>query len=163
MADSKRRCFGLVAIALGVATIIVDSTIVNVAVPSIIKDLGVTSTQAQWIQEVYTLVFASTLLVFGRLSDRFGRRAMFALGVVIFVVASLLAAQSQSGEFLIAARFIQGIGGAMMLPTSLSILNSTFFGKERGIAFAIWGSTIGAAAALGPLVGGWLTTDLSWR
>ena len=163
VADSKRRWFGLVAIALGVATIIVDSTIVNVAVPSIIKDLGVTSTQAQWIQEVYTLVFASTLLVFGRLSDRFGRRAMFALGVVIFVIASLLAAQSQSGEFLIAARFIQGIGGAMMLPTSLSILNSTFFGKERGIAFAIWGSTIGAAAALGPLVGGWLTTDLSWR
>ncbi len=159
----KKKWFGLVAIALGVAAIIVDATIVNVAIPSIIKDLRITSSQAQWIQEVYTLVFASTLLVFGRLADRVGRRNMFMLGVLIFVASSLLAAQSQSGEMLISMRLLQGLGGAMMLPTSLSILNSTFFGKERGIAFAIWGSTIGAAAAIGPLIGGWLTTNLSWR
>ena len=160
---SKSRWFGLVAIALGVAGIIVDATIVNVAIPSIINDLKITATQTQWIQEAYTLVFASTLLVFGRLSDRFGRRALFALGVLIFVLSSLAAAQANSGAFLIEARLIQGIGGAMMLPTSLSLLNSTFFGKERGIAFAVWGSTIGGAAALGPLIGGWLTTNLSWR
>ena len=159
----KKRWFGLVAIALGVAGIIVDATIVNVAIPSIIEDLKITSTQTQWIQEAYTLVFASTLLVFGRLSDRFGRRALFALGMLIFVISSLAAAQANSGAFLIEARLIQGIGGAMMLPTSLSLLNSTFFGKERGIAFAVWGSTIGGAAALGPLIGGWLTTNLSWR
>lgn len=159
----KKRWFGLIAISLGVAGIIVDATIVNVAIPSIIDDLKVTSTQTQWIQEAYTLVFASTLLVFGRLADRFGRRAMFALGMVIFVLSSLLAAQANSGEVLIGMRLVQGIGGAMMLPTSLSLLNSTFFGKERGIAFAIWGSTIGGAAALGPLIGGWLTTNLSWR
>lgn len=159
----RSRWFGLVAISLGVAGIIVDATIVNVAIPSIIADLKVTATQTQWIQEAYTLVFASTLLVFGRLSDRFGRRNLFVLGMLIFVISSLTAAQANSGAFLIESRLIQGIGGAMMLPTSLSLLNSTFFGKERGIAFAIWGSTIGGAAALGPLIGGWLTTNLSWR
>ena len=161
--SDRRRWLGLPFIALGVALIIVDSTIVNVAIPSIIDDLGVTSTQAQWVQEIYTLVFASLLLVFGRIADRTGRRAMFVLGVLIFVVSSVLAATVDSGNALIGARLIQGIGGAMMLPTSLSLLNSTFFGKDRGIAFAVWGSTIGAAAAFGPLLGGWLTTSFSWR
>lgn len=159
----RKRWLGLPFIALGVALIIVDSTIVNVAIPSIIDDLGVTSTQAQWIQETYTLVFASLLLVFGRIADRTGRRRMFALGVLIFVLSSVLAANVNSGDALIAARMVQGFGGAMMLPTSLSLLNSTFFGKDRGIAFAVWGSTIGAAAAFGPLLGGWLTTSFSWR
>ncbi len=161
--ENKKKWFGLLFIALGVAAIIVDATIVNVAVPSIIADLNVTSTEAQWIQEAYTLIFASTLLVFGRLADKFGRRAMFSIGMLIFVASSLIAASANTGTFLIEARLVQGLGGAMMLPTSLSLLNSTFFGKERGIAFAVWGSTIGGAAALGPLLGGWLTTDLSWR
>lgn len=159
----KNRWLGLVALSLGVAAIIVDATIVNVAIPTIIKDLKATSTQVQWIQEAYTLVFASTLLVFGRLADRSGRKKMFVLGVFIFVISSILAAQAPSPDILIFTRIIQGIGGAMMLPTSVSILNSTFEGKERGIAFAVWGSTIGGAAALGPLIGGWLTTDFSWR
>jgi len=160
---AKKRWVGLFFIALGVSMIIVDATIVNVAVPTIIEDLKITSTQAQWIQETYTLVFASLLLVFGRLADRFGRRQMFSLGVLVFIVSSVVAATSGSGNLLIAARLVQGIGGAMMLPTSLSLLNSTFFGKERGIAFAVWGSTIGGTAALGPLLGGWLTTDFTWR
>ncbi len=159
----RRRWFGLFFIALGVSMIIVDATIVNVAIPSIIRDLKISSSQAQWIQETYTLVFASTLLVFGRLADRFGRRNMFTLGAIIFVGSSVLAAVASSGDLLIAARLVQGLGGAAMLPTSLSIINSTFFGKERGIAFAIWGSTIGGTAALGPLLGGWLTTDFTWR
>ena len=128
----NKRWFGLIAIALGVAGIIVDATIVNVAIPSIFRDLKITSTQAQWIQEAYTLVFASTLLLFGRLSDRFGRRFMFLIGVVVFVFASLMATQATRGAYLIEMRLVQGIGGAMMLPTSLSILNSTFFGRERG-------------------------------
>ena len=132
----KKRWVGLFFIALGVSMIIVDATIVNVAVPTIIEDLKITSTQAQWIQETYTLVFASLLLVFGRLADRFGRRQMFSLGVLVFIISSVVAATSSSGNLLIAARLVQGIGGAMMLPTSLSLLNSTFFGKERGIAFA---------------------------
>ncbi|MCZ7439807.1 MFS transporter [Micromonospora sp. WMMC241] len=161
--DGRGRWFGLLAISLGVAMIIVDATIVNVAVPQIIRDLDITSTDAQWVQEAYTLVFAALLLVAGRFADRSGRRRMFVTGVSVFVVASVLAALAGSGEALIGARVLQGIGGAMMLPTSLSLLNANFTGRERGIAFAVWGSTIGGAAALGPLLGGWLTTTYSWR
>ena len=126
----KKRWFGLIAISLGVAGIIVDATIVNVAIPAIINDLKITATQTQWIQEAYTLVFASTLLVFGTLSDKFGRRALFMLGMLIFVASSMAAAQANSGEFLIQMRLVQGIGGAMMLPTSLSLLNSTFLDRK---------------------------------
>ena len=164
MADlARRRWFGLVFISLAVALIIVDSTIVNVAIPSIVDELGITSTQVQWVQEAYTLVFASLLLMFGSLADRFGRRRMLLIGVVIFALSSLVAALSPSGDALIAARLVQGVGGAMMLPSTLSLLNATFRGRERGIAFAVWGSTIGGMAAVGPLLGGWLTTDFSWR
>lgn len=143
--------------------IIVDATIVNVAVPSIIDDLGITSSEAQWVQESYTLVFAALLLMFGRLADRWGRKLLFLIGVVLFMAASLWAATAGSGGELIAARLAQGVGGALMLPTSLSLINANFRGKDRAIAFAIWGSTIGGTAALGPLLGGWLTTDFSWR
>jgi EmrB/QacA subfamily drug resistance transporter len=160
---SRARWYGLFFISLGVAMIIVDATIVNVAVPTIIRDLGITSTDTQWVQESYTLVFAAFLLTFGRLSDRFGRRRLFVLGVVIFVLASLLAASAESAPALIGSRVLQGFGGAMILPTSLSIINAGFRGRERGIAFAVWGSTIGGTAALGPLLGGWLTTSYSWR
>ncbi|MER7457119.1 MFS transporter [Micromonospora sp. NPDC126480] len=161
--QGRARWWGLLALSLGVATIIVDVTIVNVAVPAIIRDLGITATDAQWVQEAYTLVFASLLLVAGRFADRAGRRRMFVAGVAVFVGASVLAAVAGSGEALIGARVLQGLGGAMMLPTSLSLLNATFTGREKAVAFAVWGSTIGGAAALGPLLGGWLTTELSWR
>ncbi len=159
----RRRWLGLVVISLGVALIIVDSTIVNVAIPSIIADIGLTSTQAQWVQEIYILIFAALLLVSGRLADTYGRRRFFAIGVVVFAAASVLAALAQTPETLIAARAVQGLGGAMMLPTSLSLLNANFRGRDRGTAFGIWGATIGGTAALGPLLGGWLTTDFSWR
>lgn len=158
-----RRWAGLVFVALGVAAIIVDATIVNVAVPSIIDDLGITASEAQWVQEAYTLVFAAFLLMFGRLADRWGRRRIFSIGVVVFMVASVWCATAGSGAELITARLVQGLGGAMMLPTSLSLINANFRGKDRALAFAIWGSTIGGAAALGPLLGGWLTTEFSWR
>ncbi|UQU62775.1 DHA2 family efflux MFS transporter permease subunit [Couchioplanes caeruleus] len=158
-----RRWLGLVMISLGVAMIIVDATIVNVAVPSIIKDIGATSSDAQWIQESYTLVFAALLLVAGRTADRSGRRRLFLAGIVVFTLASVGCALAPTPPLLIAGRLVQGVGGAMILPTSLSLLNASFTGRERGIAFAVWGSTIGGAAALGPLLGGWLTTDLSWR
>ncbi|GAA1635714.1 DHA2 family efflux MFS transporter permease subunit [Microbacterium flavum] len=160
---SSRRWIGLVFISLAVALIIVDSTIVNVAVPAIVDDLGISSTQVQWVQEAYTLVFASMLLLFGSLADRIGRRRMLLTGVVLFAGASVGAAFAPSGDLLIGARLIQGIGGAMMLPSTLSLLNATFRGRERGIAFAVWGSTIGGMAAVGPLLGGWLTTSFSWR
>ncbi len=133
------------------------------AIPSIVDELGITSTEVQWVQETYTLVFASLLLVFGSLADRYGRRRMMLIGVAIFVLASVAAALAPTGGLLILARLVQGIGGSLILPTTLSLINSTFRGKERGIAFAVWGSTIGGMAALGPLLGGWLTTAFSWR
>jgi EmrB/QacA subfamily drug resistance transporter len=161
--ESRRRWIGLVFISIAVALIIVDSTIVNVAIPSVVDELGITSTEVQWVQETYTLVFASLLLVFGTLADRFGRRRLLLIGVVIFALASILAALAADGTLLIASRTVQGLGGAMILPASLSIINATFRGKDRAIAFAVWGSTIGGMAAVGPLLGGWLTTYFSWR
>ncbi|MFB2554512.1 DHA2 family efflux MFS transporter permease subunit [Herbiconiux liangxiaofengii] len=161
--SSRARWAGLVFISVAVALIIVDSTIVNVAIPSVIDDLGITSTQVQWVQESYTLVFAALLLVFGTLADRFGRRRLLVIGVLVFAAASVFAATAQSGDLLILARVVQGVGGAMVLPTTLSLINATFRGKERAIAFAVWGSTIGGMTAVGPLLGGWLTTYFSWR
>lgn len=160
---NRLRWVGLVFISIAVSLIIVDSTIVNVAIPAIVDDLGITSTEVQWVQEAYTLVFAALLLVFGSLADRFGRRRVMIIGVVVFAASSVLAAFAPDGGMLILARLAQGVGGSMILPTTLSIINATFRGRERGIAFAVWGSTIGGMAAVGPLLGGWLTTAFSWR
>ncbi|MFE1367304.1 MFS transporter [Streptomyces anulatus] len=159
---TARQWLGLVAVALGVALIVVDMTIVNVILAPIIEDLSIGSSEAQWIQESYAIAFAALLLVTGRLSDLYGARRIFLLGLAVFGVTSLLAASAPGGGLLILARFVQGVGGAMMLPTSLALLNATFTGRARGQAFAVWGSTIGAAAAVGPLLGGWLA-DISWR
>ncbi|NEB36284.1 DHA2 family efflux MFS transporter permease subunit [Streptomyces sp. SID14515] len=161
--SATRRWLGLIAIALGVALIVVDTTIVNVIVPSVIEDLDATSAQAQWIQESYAIVFAALLLLTGRLADIFGARRIFLWGVVVFGATSVLAGLAPGSGLLILARFLQGAGAAMLLPTSLSLLKATFTGKARGQAFAVWGSTIGAAAALGPLLGGWLAEHVSWR
>lgn len=163
MTSPKTRWFGLLFVSLAISLIIIDSTIVNVSIPSIIEDLGITSTQVQWVQESYTLVFAAFILVFGALADRFGRRKMLVFGMAIFIVASVFAGLAQDGDLLIAARVLQGFGGAMILPTTLSLVNANFQGKERAIAFAVWGSTIGGMVAVGPLLGGWLTTYYSWR
>jgi EmrB/QacA subfamily drug resistance transporter len=159
----RRRWFGLVAIALAVSLVIIDVTIVNVAVPAIIVDLGASATQAQWVQEAYTLVFAALLLSAGRIGDRIGRRRTLVAGIAVFVAASVLAALAPTPELLIAARVLQGVGGAAIFPATLSLINAGFTGRERGIAFAVWGSTIGGMAAVGPLLGGWLTTEASWR
>jgi EmrB/QacA subfamily drug resistance transporter len=150
-------------IALGVAMIIVDATIVNVAIPSIIRDIGISVTDAEWVNSIYSLVFASLLLTTGRVGDIVGRRRLFVIGTVAFVAASLVAALAPSAGVLILGRFLQGVGGAMLLPASLSTVNAMYQGRDRAVAFAIWGSTIGGAAALGPLIGGWLTTSFSWR
>jgi EmrB/QacA subfamily drug resistance transporter len=163
MTTERNRWVGLIFISLAVSIIIVDGTIVNVALPSIIDELNISSTEVQWVQESYTLVFAALLLVFGTLGDRWGRRRLLIIGIVIFPLSSVAAAFADSGTTLILARTIQGVGGAMILPATLSTLNATFSGRERGIAFAIWGSTIGGMAAVGPLLGGWLTTYFSWR
>lgn len=129
----------LAFIAVGVSMIIVDATIVNVALPKVIADLRISSTDAQWVQDVYTLVFAALLLSWGRLADRYGRRRVFVTGAAVFAAASVSAALAVAGPELIASRVVQGVGGAMMLPSSLSLLNAGFTGRERGIAFAVWG------------------------
>lgn len=159
----RYRWWGLVAISLGVALIIMDSTIVSVAIPAIVDDLAISSTEIQWVQEIYTLLFAALLLTWGRLADRVGRRRIMLAGVVIFIAASVLCAVADSGALLIGGRALQGLGGSMILPTTLALLNANFHGRERGIAFAVWGSTIGGMAAIGPLAGGWLTENASWR
>jgi EmrB/QacA subfamily drug resistance transporter len=157
------RWWALAAVAFGVSLIIMDATVVNVALPVVIEDLGLSSAQAEWMNAVYSLSFAALLLTLGRVGDLVGRRRLFALGMSVFVLASLAAGAAGSGTVLIAARVVQGVGAAMILPATLSTLNAVFTGRERGIAFAVWGSTIGGMAAVGPLVGGWLTTDVSWR
>ncbi len=159
----KRRWIALIFLALGVSMIILDATVVNVAIPTMITDLGLTTTDAEWVNASYALAFASLLILFGRLADRFGRKRIFVLGVILFTAASALVAASDGAAELVGARLLQGIGGAMILPSSLSIINAVFTGKSRAIAFAVWGGTIGGMAALGPLVGGWLTTYASWH
>ncbi|MFZ3453583.1 DHA2 family efflux MFS transporter permease subunit [Arthrobacter sp. 7Tela_A1] len=159
----RYRWWGLLAISLGVAMIIMDATIVSVSVPSIVGDLGISSTEIQWVQEIYTLLFAALLLTWGRIADRVGRRRIMLIGVVVFVAASVLCALAESGGILILGRALQGLGGSMILPTTLALLNANFQGRDRGIAFAVWGSTIGGMAAIGPLLGGWLTENASWR
>ena len=161
--EGRGRWLGLAMLSLGVSMIIIDTTIVNVAVPSIIRDLRIDSTTAEWINTVYALVFAALLVTLGRVGDLLGRRAMYLTGLVVFVVASVLAGAAPSGELLIAARVLQGVGGAMILPSTQSILNTNFRGRDRAIAFGIWGAIIGGMAAVGPLIGGWLTTYLTWR
>jgi EmrB/QacA subfamily drug resistance transporter len=150
-------------IAIAVSIIIMDATVVNVVLPVLIRDINLTAADAEWVNSVYALVFAALLITVGRIGDIFGRRRLLIVGITIFGIASVLAAMSGSGATLIAARLLQGVGGAMILPATLSTVNALFTGRERGIAFAIWGSTIGGMAAVGPLVGGWLTTDFSWH
>ena len=159
----KKRWVALLFLALGVAMIILDATVVNVAIPTMVRDLNLSTNDAEWINAAYSLTFASLLIFFGRLADRFGRKLLFIIGIVSFVGASVLVAASDSAATLILARALQGVGAAMILPSSLSVINAVFVGKARAVAFAVWGGTIGGMAALGPLVGGWLTTYYSWH
>ncbi|WP_082096957.1 MFS transporter [Demequina gelatinilytica] len=162
-AATAHRWWALAAVALGVSLIIMDATIVNVALPEIIREVGLSSTQAEWMNAVYSLMFAALLLTSGRMGDLWGRRRLLVIGMVIFIVASVAAGAAADGGALIAARTVQGVGAALIMPATLSTVNAVFSGRERAIAFAVWGSTIGGMAAVGPLVGGWLTTDVSWR
>ena len=166
MAAVRNRWIGLVFISMGISLVIIDGTIVNTIFPTVIEALKLTSTQVQWVQESYVLVFASLLLVWGSLADRFGRKRVLVIGIAIFVLSSVWAGYSTDATSMIAARVLQGIGGSMVLPTTLSLVNANFQGKERGIAFAVWGATIGGMVAIGPVLGGWFATsfgDDGWR
>ena len=158
-----KRWIALGVVAAGVALIIIDSTIVNVALPTIIVDLDLGLSGAEWVNSVYSLVFAALLIATGRFADMRGRRLVYIAGLAIFGGASILAGLAGSGDLLILARLLQGIGGALVLPSTLSIVNATFQGKERAAAFGVWGGTIGGMAALGPIAGGWITTTFGWR
>jgi EmrB/QacA subfamily drug resistance transporter len=162
-ATGRRRWLGLVVIGLGVSLIIVDATIVSVMLPRVVRDLHLSTTGAEWVTSAYSLLFAALLITSGRAGDAYGRRRMFVLGTVVFMVASLLAAMSGSGAELLAARLVQGAGAAMILPATLSTVTAVFTGRDRALAFGIWGSLIGGMAALGPLLGGWLATSYGWR
>ena len=159
----RHRWVGLGVLAAALAMIVLDGTIVGVALPRIIDDLGLHLTDAQWVNSLYAMVFAALLLASGRLGDRLGRRLMLVVGVVVFVAGSLLAGAAGSGDTLIAARAVQGVGGAFVLPATLSTVNATFRGKDRATAFGIWGAVMAGTAAVGPLLGGWLTTVADWR
>ncbi len=159
----SRRWFSLGVLAAGLSMIVLDGTIVGVALPRIIMDLHLDLTDAQWVSSLYAMVFAALLLAFGRVADRIGRRTVFVVGVVLFVGASVVAGQAGSGAALISSRALQGIGGAMILPATLSTVNATFRGADRARAFGIWGAVMAGMAAVGPLLGGWLVSSFDWR
>ncbi|MEO6826847.1 MAG: DHA2 family efflux MFS transporter permease subunit [Microbacteriaceae bacterium] len=161
--SGRRRWIGLGVLAAGLSMIVLDGTIVGVALPVLIQDLKLDLSDAQWVNGVYSVVFAALLLTAGRLGDRLGRRRMFVVGVLIFMAGSLLASLSGGATALITARIVQGVGGAFILPATLSTVNATFRGRDRAIAFGIWGAVISGMAAFGPLLGGWLTTAFTWQ
>ena len=157
------RWWTLTAVCLGTFMLLLDITIVNVALPAIQRDLHSTFSGLQWVVDAYALTLAASLLTAGSLADLFGRRRMYLVGVAGFTVASLLCGSAPGTLFLQLARGLQGVGGAIMFAVSLALLADAFRGKDRGIAFGLWGSVTGLAVAVGPLVGGALTTGLSWR
>jgi EmrB/QacA subfamily drug resistance transporter len=153
----------LVAVSLGTFMLLLDITIVVVALPDIQKALGAGFSDVQWTVDAYSLSLASLLLASGSIADLYGRRRVFAAGLVIFTVASLACGFAQSPAMLIAFRAIQGIGGATIFATSLALLAQTFHGKARGTAFGVWGAVVSLSTAAGPLLGGLLTTEIGWR
>jgi EmrB/QacA subfamily drug resistance transporter len=164
--DKRARQDGwgtLLTLGLGVSVVIMDATIVNVALPVVVEDLRLDASDAQWLNASYALVFAALLLTVGRIADLTGRRRVFAAGLALFMAASVAAGLARSPGWLIAARLVQGVGAAMIVPATLSTLNATFTGRARGRAFAVWGASIGGMAAVGPFIGGWLATDVGWR
>ena len=155
--------WALTSLLIGLSMIIIDGSVVNVLLPDMVDDLGLTQTDAQWVNSIYSLLFASLLITVGLLADKFGRRLLFLVGIAVFLVGSLASGSANSPEFLIAARAVQAIGASMMLPSSIAVINVLFEGRQRAIAFGMWGAVFGGAAGLGPLLGGWLAEEFSWR
>jgi EmrB/QacA subfamily drug resistance transporter len=160
----QRKWWTLLAVSVATFMLLLDITVVNVALPSIRKDLGASFTDLQWVVDAYALTLAALVLTAGSLADRLGRRRLFAAGLAIFAIASALCALAPDPTFLNLSRAVQGIGGAIMFAVSLALIAQEFpAGRERGTAMGMYGATIGVAVAIGPLVGGGLTDWLGWR
>ncbi|MBQ0850661.1 MFS transporter [Streptomyces sp. BH-SS-21] len=158
-----RKWSPLIAVCLGTFLLLVDVLIVVVALPAISDDFRTDYTDLQWVIDGYALSLAALVLGAGSIADRFGRRRVYLIGIGVFALSSLLCALAPNEQALIAARILQGVGGAAMFACTAALLNFTYHGHDRGIAFGIWGAVNGAAAAAGPLAGGLLTEHLGWR
>jgi EmrB/QacA subfamily drug resistance transporter len=163
LSEERRKWWTLGAVSFGLFMIMLDNTVVNVALPAIQSDLQTDLSSLQWIVTGYALTFAALMLIGGKLADAYGRRLIFILGIAVFTLASLWCGLAGSGDMLIAARVVQGAGAALMNPATLSIIAATFPPRERGTAIGIWAGTAALALAIGPLVGGLLTEHLSWN
>ena len=161
-AVENRRWWTLGALAFALFMIMLDNTVVNVALPSIQRDLGIGLSELEWTVNAYALTFAVLMLTGGKLADFVGRRRVFLIGLAIFTLSSLACGLATSGGMLIGARTVQGVGAALMLPATLSIISATFPPHERGMAIGIWAGVSAMALAIGPLIGGLLTEHVDW-
>ncbi|MDN5559309.1 MAG: MFS transporter [Ruaniaceae bacterium] len=162
-APTRRQWLGLAVLSIGLGLIVLDGTIVGVALPAIIGDLNLDLTDAQWVNSLYAVLLAALLLSTGNLADQWGRKRLFLAGIVVFMGGSLLAAASTTAGLLIGARAVQALGAAFIMPSTLSTVNAVFRGKYRAAAFGVWGAVISGAAAIGPLAGGALTQWTTWH
>ena len=162
LVSENRKWWTLGAVAFALFMIMLDNTVVNVALPSIQRSLRAEISELEWIVSAYALTFAVLLLSGGKLADMFGRRRVFLLGLAVFALSSLLCGLAPDAHVLIAARAVQGVGAALMMPATLAIISATFPPKERGLAIGIWAGVSAMALAIGPLVGGLLTEHVDW-